>query len=359
MSDTLGIIGSGGIGTLHAEAASKAGWHIAAVCDVDSARVEALVQKHSGARAFTQVDDMLALPGAAAVVIAVPNALHKEIAIAAMRAGKDVLLEKPMAMSVAECDSILEERDRTKRILQLGFVCRCTPMADAARRLIQSQRLGNIYHAKASIYRRRGIPGLGRWFTTKSQSGGGVLIDLGVHLVDLVMHLTGYPQATRVSGSCTSRFGSPIDHYRFTSMWAGPVNAAGVFDVEDGACALIRFVNGMTLELNAAWAMNLPDGTLHDGIVLLGDRGGCAFDLWRNRVVFSSVQDDLLVDAKPQLPEGDLWMNGWVAQHRMFLESVTNRTAPQATGENGRAVQAILEAIYRSAAEEREVEVIA
>ena len=129
---------------------------------------------------------VLSVPGITAVAVATPNVYHKETAIAALRAGKDVLLEKPMAMSRAECDEIVEVIAETGKLLQVGFVSRCAPAAVAVRDLLASGRLGRIYHAKATLCRQRGIPGLGRWFTTRSMSGGGVLVDVGVHHDGLV-----------------------------------------------------------------------------------------------------------------------------------------------------------------------------
>ncbi len=224
MSMRLGVIGAGGIGAVHAEAASKAGVRIVGVCDADAERGRSLAGKYDKALATTSIDELLALPKLDAVVVAVPNCFHKEYAIAALKAGKDVLLEKPMALSAAECDEIIDVMKQTDRIVQLGFVCRCAPTTQMVRRFIDAGRFGRIYYARAQWYRRRGIPGLGRWFTTKSQSGGGVLIDLGVHMIDLMMDLAGRPSVQRVSGVCTSVFGPPIADCNCTDMWAGPPN---------------------------------------------------------------------------------------------------------------------------------------
>src|SRR5882672_1153686 len=104
---TIGIIGAGGIAQVHAEAAVKAGTRIGCVCDVVRGRADALAAKHAGARATASLDELLEMKDVPAVVVAVPNALHRPIAIAAMKAGKDVLLEKPMALNAAECDELL------------------------------------------------------------------------------------------------------------------------------------------------------------------------------------------------------------------------------------------------------------
>jgi predicted dehydrogenase len=356
MSIRIGIIGAGSVGNLHAEAATRAGLWIAGFCDADASRAARLAQRYPGAIATNSMDELLNLPDMPAVVVGVPNFRHKEIAIAALSAGKDVLLEKPMAMSVAECDQILAAHRKNGRILQMGFVSRQSPTSRAAADLLRAGRLGRVYHIKASLYRRRGIPGLGGWFTNKTQSGGGVLIDLGVHLIDLVLHLSGRPKPVRATAICTSTFGNPIGKYHFTEMWAGPPRPDGVFDVEDAATALIRFDNGLTFELNVTWAINLPEETLPRGVALFGDRGGCYFDVWGRRMVVSTEQDGYMIDSTPLFPPGDPWESAWTRQHELFAQSVTNRTAPAATGEHGREVQVMLEALYRSSAEGREVD---
>ena len=193
MSIGLGIIGAGSVARLHAEAATKAGVRLACICDLDGSKARALAAEHAGAEATDSVESLLGRSDIDAVVVAVPNCHHKQTAIDAMRAGKDILLEKPMAMSVAECDEINAVREQTGQLLQMGFVCRGAPAAVAAHELAGQGRLGRIYHVKASLYRQRGIPGLGRWFTNRAMSGGGALMDVGVHLVDLAMHMTGSP----------------------------------------------------------------------------------------------------------------------------------------------------------------------
>jgi predicted dehydrogenase len=353
----LGIVGAGSVAALHAQAAGAAGLRLAGVCDVDPGKAKDLAAKHPGARASSALDEFLARKDVDAVVVAVPNVHHRPVAIAAMRAGKDVLLEKPMAMSAAECDEVIACRRETGRVLQVGFVCRGAPAAEAARAIVASGRLGRVYHAKAGLYRTRGIPGLGRWFTTRAQSGGGALMDLGVHLIDLVLHLNGFPRPLRASAVCTSTFGNPVGRYEFESMWAGPPDPRGAFDVEDAATALVRFDGGLSMELNVTWAADVPKGALRDAILLLGDRGGCLVDLWNNQVVVTAEQDGKLVDEPQALRPGDAWAAAWRRQAERFAEAVARRAEPAATGEQGRAVQALIDALYRSAGQGREVDV--
>lgn len=358
MSLRLGIIGAGGIGAVHAEAARRAGSTIAAVFDPARANADQLAAQHPGALRATSLDELLALRDVPAVVIAAPNAYHRDLAVAALRAGKDVLLEKPMGLSLRECDDIIAAMKESRRLVQLSFVSRESPTARAAHELIGGGALGTIYHVKAAMYRRRGIPGLGRWFTTKRLAGGGALIDLGVHLIDLALHLTGRPRPLRASGSCTCTFGNPIADYSYAEMWAGPPDLKGTCDVEDAATALIRFESGVTLELNVTWAANLAEGALQDGITLFGDRGGLSFDTWGSRIALTTEKVGKLIDAKPAIPpHSEPWSSAWQRQHELFAHAVETRTLPHATAAHGREVQAIVEAIYRSSEAGREVEI--
>ncbi len=353
MSFGIGIIGAGAIGNVHAEAIERVGLNITGTWDVKPEAARKLAEKHEGTAVCASIEELLARTDVEAVVIAIPNHDHAEAAIAALKAGKDVLLEKPMAMNVAECDAIIETMNQTDRLLQMGFVMRQTSVARMVKQFIDEGQLGDLYHIKASVYRRRGIPGLGGWFTTKSISGGGALIDLGVHVIDLAMHLAGHPTPQRVSGAWYSTFGAPLESYRFVDMWAGPPRYDGVFDVDDAAHGLVRFDNDLTLDVNATWAMNLPEGALPSGMAILGTKGGCFFDLFGDKVTFATEQNGRLVDVAPLLSEGDMFAGEWEA----FKEAVENRSTPVATAQHGRAVQSVVDALYESGTLKREVEV--
>ncbi len=357
MSIGLGIIGAGSVAQLHAEAAAKAGERVAVICDVDLAKAETLAAEHAGATATDSIESLLGRDDIDAVVVAIPNCYHKQVAIDAMRAGKDVLLEKPMAMSVAECDEIIAAHEQTGQLLQMGFVCRGAPAAVAAYELAAQGQLGRVYQVKASVYRQRGIPGLGRWFTNRAMSGGGALMDVGVHLIDLAMHMTGFPRPMRASCVCTGMFGDPVGSYAFEEMWSGPPDPAGLFDVEDAATALVRFDGGLALELNVTWAANVSPEYLRDAVVLLGDKGGCVADLWNNELIVTAERDGRVVSERQPLPEGDAWGGAWQRQHERFRGFVESRTQPDPSAADGRAVQTVIDALYKSAAEGREVEV--
>jgi predicted dehydrogenase len=350
MTIRIGLIGAGGIGEIHARAIQAAGSSLVAISDADIGRAQALAETCEGAVVHETVESLLADDSIQAVVLAVPNCLHSPLAVQALDAGRDVLLEKPMATSVAECDAVLAARDASKKILQIGFVSRLSATSMAARQVIESGRLGRIYHARATLYRRRGIPGLGRWFTTRSRSGGGVLIDLGPHLVDLLLHLCDRPLVESVDCHTTSYFGHPPSGYRFTDMWAGPPIADGPFDVEDGATALLRCEHDLTMSLNMSWASHLPEGTVPDGVTLFGDKGAMHFEILSDApLIIGTEMDGAIVDITHPVRAGEDWTTAFRRQHERFARNVVSREAPSASGEDGREVQAVLEALYRSA----------
>lgn len=353
----LGIIGSGGIGAIHADAATRAGWTVAAFADAEPSRAERLAASHPGAVAHRDAAALLADSSLAAVSIATPNATHRPLAEQALAAGRHVLLEKPAGLDAAECDAIERIAASSRGILQIGLVCRSSPASRVARSLVEAGRLGSIYQARASLHRRRGIPGLGGWFTTRSMSGGGPLIDLGVHVIDLVMHVASPGRALRASGVTYAHFGRPAGDYRFHDMWGGPPRLGGPFDVEDHATALVRFEGGFSLEVNVVWASNLPEGALRDGIVLFGDRGGLSFEPLGREVTLATEEDGHLVDVKPITPPEEGGQAAWRRQYEGFAAAVRGEAPPLATIGECRRVQQVIDAIYRSAREGREVEV--
>ncbi|TWT41406.1 Gfo/Idh/MocA family protein [Botrimarina hoheduenensis] len=341
----LGILGAGAIGEKHANAATSVGVEVTRIVDRDGDRALALASNYDAASS----NDPKSLWDDAnvdAVVIGVPNCFHKPLAIDAMRAGKDVLLEKPMALTAVECDELMSVAEDTGRLLQVGYVHRFTAVGSGAKRVVDAGELGNVYHAKAHLFIRRGIPGLGGWFTTKAMSGGGCLIDLGVHLLDLSLFLLGQPTAVAVSGKTYSKFGVKMRDYVYESMWAGPPNYDGVFDVDDSAHAMITFDTGATLDLQVTWAGNLPSGALPDSLMgLFGDRGGLTFELFGDHLRLAHEIGGRNADSKLALPEAD--------QMALQMVDFSNAVAARqhgvgATPAEGRKVQALVDAIYAS-----------
>jgi predicted dehydrogenase len=261
-----------------------------------------------------------------------------------------VFLEKPMAMSVAEADAIVAAAKKNGKTVQMGMVNRFKGAAQSLKKFVDAGRCGNIYHAHTYWYRRRGIPGFGGWFTTKSMSGGGALIDIGVHMLDLTLYLMGFPKPVAVSGA-TYNMWKDLSSYTYTSMWGAPT-PNGKKDVDDFALALVRFDGGQTLQLNVSWSINVGSMNPEQVVRVVGDKGGVALEGLDHPFLYTE-QDGQIVDVKAQYSNVDPGLE----EIKQFAAVVKGEAKPTATAEQGRTVQAILDAIYRSGEERKEVSV--
>ncbi len=353
----LGIFGAGMIANIHADAMKRVGSKITAVHDPRMNRAEEFGLKH-GCDVFESVDSLLASDDIDGVIIAVPNDRHAELTIASLLAGKHVLLEKPMARTLQQCEEIIAARDVSGKILQMGFVCRYAPAALLAKQIVGSGVIGDVHHVQATVLRQRGIPGLGGWFTTKSRSGGGCLIDIGVHLIDLVMHLTEKKSPTRVSGNCTQSF--TTETYSFEEMWSAPVEG-GTFDVEDRVRALLTDESGTTFQFDVSWATHLPENTMKDGLIIEGSSGSLVVDLWADELTHGFAESGSPKSQTLSIPLDDAWNDAFDGEHQAFANAIENThlDSGAGTGEDGLLVQRVVEAIYASDDLNREVAVFA
>lgn len=178
--------------------------------------------------------------------------MHKTIAIDALRAGKHVLCEKPAARIYSEALEMQKVQHETGKILNIGVVNRFATSVNEVRRRIMSGELGEVYHVFVNFRCHRSIPGIGGAFTTKAISGGGVLIDWGVHRIDLVMYCLGDPQPLAVCGKAFSKLGCDIPNYLYRGMWSEETrNVNGTYDVDDSVTAFIR-TEGPIISLEGA-----------------------------------------------------------------------------------------------------------
>jgi len=343
---SLGLIGAGMIANIHADAIKRVGSKIVAVHDPRMSRAEEFGMKHN-CEVLETVDSLLARDDIDGVIVAVPNNMHAELAIASLKAGKHVLLEKPMAMNLQQCDEIISARDKFGKVLQMGFVCRYSPAALRAKKIIESGELGEVLHVQATLLRQRGIPGLGGWFTTKAKSGGGCLIDIGVHLIDLVMCLSSKRSPHRVYGKCTQMF--TTETYAYDEMWATPVED-GTFDVEDRVRALLTDVSGTTFEFNVAWATHLPENILKDGIIIEGTHGSLVVDLWADEITRGYSDEGVPKTETISIDLTEAWEDAFDGEHRAFANAIASGKIDDGAGtcEDGRLVQSVVEAIYAS-----------
>lgn len=293
---------------------------------------------------YTDPEEMLAKEKFDVVSVATPNCFHKPYTLAALKAGCHVLCEKPMALNVAEAREMVAAAKKARKRLMINFSYRFTAESQALKKKVDTGILGDVYYARTIWHRRRGIPGFGGHNCQKKMSGGGPLIDLGVHRIDLALWLMGYRKPQWVMGSAYD----PI---------AGSMAKAtkAKFDVEDLAAGLIRFQDGSTLAIEASWAGNIAERELME-TRLWGTKGGL---VQRNR------NEDYVWEAEIYTEEdGVLWDTRMhqpaPAAHNSyyhFVDAILNDTPHIATGDEGMIVQELLDAIYLSAKTGKPVEV--
>jgi len=313
---------------------------LVAACDTNP-KTRKRTEERWGIRTYKDWADMLAAEKLDAVSVCTPNSFHALAAVDAMRAGCHVLCEKPMCITGREADRMVETAKATKRVLMVAFNQRFNSDSQLLKSMIEKGDLGDIYYAKTQWLRRRGIPGAGGWFTTKKLSGGGPLIDLGVHMLDLTMWMMGNPKPVTVSGAAFSEFRRLVP------------KKSGTFDVEDMAAGFVRFANGASLTIEASWASNVKKEIV--STQLFGDKGGVLMghnlDSGKSLEIFAE-RDGALVDIAP-MPGRNV--DSYVAEVSHFIECIRKRKTPLATGQHGRYVTKIIEGLYKSSDRGREV----
>lgn len=346
----VGIVGCGAIGTVHANAyRTVEDIQIAALCDVNEKALAKAGETFGVSNCFTEFEKFLR-SDIDVVNVSVGNVLHRKYAVAALRAGKHVFLEKPMALNAREADEIIAAARKARRVLQIGMVNRFNAGAQLIRDCYKQGLLGEVYHARAVLMRRRGIPGLGGWFTTKTLSGGGPMIDLGVHWFDLAMYLSDRWNPTAVSARTYAKFGPRMKDYVYVDMWAGPPKLDGVYDVEDYSTGFVRFGQKATLSFEIAWACNAESPAF---VELLGDKGGMRYSYDGASALYTE-HGGRIADVQLQYNRN---VNPFEAQARALLDNCRGRKTEAATGSQGAVVMRLIDAIYASSRLGREVRI--
>ncbi len=275
-------------------------------CDIIKSKAEAAVEKYGCGTAVEDYHDFLNDPEIEAVSVCTPNKMHSTITIDFLRAGKHVLCEKPSARTLAEAKEMQAAQHETGKVLNIGVVNRFNSAVNRLRDIIQSGELGEIYHVYVSFRAHRSIPGLGGAFTNKSIAGGGVLIDWGVHYLDIVMYCTGDPQPKTVSAKAFSKLGVDMPNYVYEGMWSEDTkDLNGVYDVDDFVTGFVR-TEGPTITLNGAWAQNI--GVSETYIDFIGTKGGARLNYGGDFTVYTTSCGSL-VEFKPKYKETPMFQN--------------------------------------------------
>jgi len=285
MSETvkLGVIGTGQIGKAHLKRYQQvAGAEVVAVCDLDEPEARRAADQYGVDRVFTDFRKLLAEGDIVAVDVCLHNNLHAPVSIAAMEAGKNVYCEKPLAGSYVDAKAMVAAAGRTGRMLAMQLNNLFSMETLAAKRLIDDGRLGKLYYAKSSHYRRRGRPFVDGYgtssFVRKDIASGGAMFDMGVYSISQILYLLGNPEVLTISGATHQEVGMYDDRRR-----------EGGYDVEELGLGLVRLAGGVTFSIEEAWAIHLK-GT--DGNKIVGAEGGVTLSPFAYHATVSDMEMD-------------------------------------------------------------------
>ena len=344
----VGIIGAGGISRLHVEGYQKCpNAQVVATCDIIPERAKAQAEKYNIPHWFGSDTKLLKLKEIDAVSVCTPNYAHKQAAIKALRAGKHVLVEKPIGMNAREAQQMIDAARKARRKLQVGLDKRFGADVQLAKRLITEGKIGTPYYARSISVRRRGVPSWGV-FGQKKLQGGGPLIDIGVHGIDMAWYLMGCPRPVAVSGATYQTIGNTPGHLGQFGAWDWKT-----YTVEDFAVALVRFSGGQTMMVESAFCVNLDKDLF--GCQVVGDKGGVGVTPWTPNPV--TVQIELgghVTDCTPRnIPDTP----SHHAEVASFAKAIATNKPVQVPASQIIWVQKIMDAIYASAKTRREVRI--
>jgi predicted dehydrogenase len=349
----IGVIGCGA-GIFHLEGyAEEPRAKVVAIAGLDTDRCESLSHQFDVPRVYRDYQDLLAQDDIDAVSVAVPNILHLPVALAAFEAGKHVLIEKPLSRNAEEGVRMVEAAKEHDRLLGISFQRRTRHDVKLLHDAVANGEFGRIYYSKAWWMRRSGIPGLGSWFTSKEAAGGGPLIDLGVHVLDMILYILGNPKVTSVSANTYAEIG-PTGRGGWVGRARQQMSDDQTYEVEDLATAFLRLEDGGTLLLEASWAAFTEMGD-DFGVQLYGSEKGAR--IFSKNYALTDTLDiyegfgDTTMDAKPRL----VARQGHAEIIRGFVDAILEGTPLTPDGYEGLDRVRLIDAIYRSAELGREI----
>ncbi len=337
----VGVVGAGFIGVYHLEKYQKCtGSEVVAVCDVDAERAKAAAEKFDVPKTFTSVGRMLAMKEIDAISVCTPNIDHMKSTLKALSAGKHVLCEKPIAMNARQAQTMIDAARKAKKKLMVALNNRFRADTQFVKRIIEKGRIGKPYYARSLSIRRRGVPSWGV-FGQKKLQGGGPLIDIGVHMIDMTWYLMGCPKPVAVSGKTYETIGATPGHVGEFGLWDYKT-----YDVEDFTVALVRFANGATMMIESAFCVNLDKNVF--GCHVVGDKGGAGIG-----PLSVQIQEcGHLMDCTPgDIPKNDQYQ----AEIDAFVDAVAHNKPVPVPATEAIWTTKIIDAIYASSKANKEI----
>ncbi len=360
----IGVIGCGGIANQKHFPALKANAdlnEIVAFCDIKEERAQKAAAEFGaeGAKAYTDYKELLANPDVEVVHICTPNVSHSEIAIAAFAARKHVYCEKPMSHSTKEAEKMVEAWKKSGMQFTVGYQNRFREEVQNLHTACANGDLGEIYYGKAHAIRRRGVPTWGV-FMDKAAQGGGPLIDIGTHALDITLWCMGNYDIESVTGSVFYKLGG-LQQATEGNLF-GPWDPK-TYEVEDSAAGFIKMKNGAAIHLEASWAINMLESR-EASTTLCGTAAGAeihsGMSYSKNELIYNRGRNNQLMQETLSPVGGVAYFGGGGGEEgtvdcRQWLEAVQNGTEPLVKPEEALAVTKILDAIYLSARENKEI----
>ena len=345
----IGIIGCGGIANgKHMPALKQVeGVQMVAFCDliVEKAVKAAAEYGTPDAKVYTDYKELLKDESIEVVHVLTPNRSHAEITIDALYAGKHVMCEKPMAKSAEDAKRMVEAAKATGKKLTIGYQHRHKAASQYAKQMIDRGDLGEIYYANCYAIRRRGTPNWGV-FLNEYEQGGGPIIDIATHSLDLTLYLMNNYEPAMVLGKTHKS----LEHPEAGNIWGD--NGVSTTPLEEAACAMIVMKNGATIMLETSWALNIDTPIQEGSCRLCGSKSGLS--IINNELKLNKIELDRQVDSRVELGAGGVaFYSGSAAtppvvEARAWINSIINDEAPVVRPEQACVVSEILEAIYTS-----------
>lgn len=360
----IGIVGCGGIANQKHYPALKANadlCEITAFCDIIPERAEAGCKEFGapGAKVYTDYRDLLADPNVEVVHVCTPNVSHSEITVAAFAAKKHVYCEKPMSHSTEEAEKMVAAWKKSGMQFTVGYQNRFRPEVQNLHAACAAGELGDIYYSKAHAVRRRGVPTWGV-FMDKAAQGGGPLIDIGTHALDITLWCMNNYDVESVSGSVFYKLGK-LQQATEGNLF-GPWDP-DTYEVEDSAAGFVKMKNGATIVLEASWALNILESR-EASTTLCGTKAGAeihsGMSYSKNELIYNRGRNGQLMEETLSPVGGVAYFGGGGGEEgtidcRQWLQAIQNGTEPLVRPEEALAVTKVLDAIYRSARENREI----
>lgn len=326
----IGVIGLGSIAQLvHLPNLTKLdNAEVVAVSEIKKNRLNTIADKFGINHRFSDYREMLENADLDAVIISTPTNTHKDIAIDCLNADKDVLVEKPLARTFAEAKAVVDTARKNKKKLMVGMNLRYRPDTMLLRSIVSSGEIGEPFYAKCGWVRRQSSEE--KWFTKKEEAGGGVIIDLGIHLLDLALWLMNYPEINSVS--CKT--------YQLNTK-----------NVEDTAISFIKFKNNSLINLEVSWSM--PTDKDHFFLSVFGTKGSFTLSPLH---VYKRINNEILDLTPAQVDNATmLFKKSYMNELRSFVGAVKGLNPVLSPGDEALERMKIIEAMYLSAQKDQEV----